>query len=397
VDRIRDLIRRYRHADPFKADLAIALVFVAVLVLEASVEKTGGGSRAATALVGSAAMLCLAWRRRNPLAAAVAFAVLSVLQTPLDSFFYGQSTNSPFVAALLMSYSIGRWLSGRRAWVAGATLIAGITSGVVSTQFYAGFGDLLWIGVLFFPPLIAGQAIRNRVALRRELSEKAERLEAEREVAAQRAVEEERSRIASELQAVVASGVTAMVVQAEAVPRLLAAQDPAQAARSFEIIEETGRDALAEMRRLLGVLRREGQRPELAPQPGLARLDALVERLRSEGCELELVTEGEPRPLAQGIDLTAYRVIQEALDDALKAEAKQVTVRVRYGQRELGLEVRDDRAGSRDGSVTSLRERVNLYGGRLRVSRDDGGVHLLEARLPATAPTTEAAAVGGAA
>jgi signal transduction histidine kinase len=336
-------------------------------------------------------MVPLAWRRRQAVWAAVAFSALVALQPALDDFFFGSSTTTPFVASLLMAYTCGRHLSGRRLWATGALLIAAVLSGILASQTYEGPGDLLWIAILFLPPLIAGQAIRNRVALRHELREKAERIEAEYEVAAQRAVEEERNRIASELQAVVANGVSAMVVQAEAVPRLLAAGDPARAGQAFQVIEETGRDALAEMRRLLGVLRREGQRAELAPQPGLARLGALMERLGEQGLALELQEEGERRELAQGIDLTAFRILQEALDAAAAANAPNASVTIRYGPRDLELEVRDDREAAPAPPLTALRERVTLYGGHVRGAMLPAGGYLLEARLPARAPSSPAA------
>ena len=393
--RFESIVRRYRRTDPFKEDLALALVLAAGMVVEALVERPEGYSRVATAIVGSAAMLTVAWRRRNPFAAVLAFSALCVLQEPLDSFFFGSQTNTPFVAAILMVYSAGRHLAGRRVLIAGGAVMVGICVGQALTQTFQGPSTFLWVFILFIPPLIAGQAIRSRVALRRELRAKAERLEAEREVAAQRAVEEERNRIASELQAVVANGVSAMVVQAEAVPRLLAADDAARARDAFEVIEETGRDALAEMRRLLGVLRREGERPELAPQPGLARLDALVERLREDGMTVGLGKFGVYRPLAQGVDLTAYRVIHDALDAARAADATRANVALRYGDRDLEIDVSDNRPGTRgDGPPAGLKQRVSLYDGHIRCSRKQSGDHLLEARLPARSPAHPAALAG---
>jgi signal transduction histidine kinase len=396
MELIRSIARRYRRADPFKADLVLALVFVAGIILEASIEKTDGGSRIATAIAGSAAVLTIAWRRRSPYAAALAFGALCVAQPLVDSFFFGSQTNTPFVAAIFMGYSTGRHLGGRRTWVAGAAVLAGVAFGSAFSPSFEGAADFLWVVILFVPPLIAGQAIRNRVALRRELRDKAERLEAERDVAAQRAVEEERNRIASELQAVVANGVSAMVVQAEAVPRLLAAEDAARAREAFEVIEETGRDALAEMRRLLGVLRREGDRAELAPQPGMARLDALVDRMRADGLAVGVGRFGAYRQLAQGVDLTAYRVISDALEAARAAEATRVNVALRYGDRDLEIDVADNRpdAGAQGQPPAGLKERVGLYDGHLRASRTESGGYLLEARLPARSPSESAALAG---
>ena len=150
-----------------------------------------------------------------------------------------------------------------------------------------------------------------------------------------------------------------MVVQAEAVPRVLAAGDTARASESLAVIEETGRDALMEMRRLLGVLRREGEQAALAPQPGLGRLEALVERRRERGLEIELHVEGDRRDLPPGVDLTAYRVVEDALDAALEQGADEVRVLVRYRDGEVELEVRDDRIGGHeDGAGFTLRARL---------------------------------------
>jgi signal transduction histidine kinase len=176
--------------------------------------------------------------------------------------------------------------------------------------------------------------------------------------------------------------VTAMVVQAEAVPRVLAAGDTARASESLAVIEETGRHALMEMRRLLGVLRREGEQAALAPQPGLGRVEALVERRRERGLDVDLRIEGDRRELAPGVDLTAYRVLEDALDAAIDQGADEACVLVRYRDGEVQLEVRDDRIGGPSQRLPGLRDRVGLYGGHLSAGRD-GDVHFrLRARLP---------------
>ncbi|MGH3016476.1 MAG: sensor histidine kinase, partial [Gaiellaceae bacterium] len=253
-----------------------------------------------------------------------------------------------------------------------------------------GATDLVWIVVLFTPPVLAGRALRNRARLQAELRDKAELAELGREERAREAAEEERNRIASELQAVVANNLSAMVVQAEAVPRVLAAGDAAAARDAFAVIEETGRDALAEMRRLLGVLRREGEDPALAPQPGLARLEALVERMRESGLDVEVAVTGERRDLSTGVDLTAYRVLQEALEAASAGGAGAAELALRYGERDLELHVHD-RDASEPGSgfpLAALRERVGLYGGVIDASRSGG--FSVDVRLP-IAPATERA------
>jgi signal transduction histidine kinase len=266
--------------------------------------------------------------------------------------------------------------------VAAVLTAAGVLLGVAVTTGFPKVDDALWLCFLSAAPVTAGRAIRSRVLPRDELRAMAERLEAERETAARQAAEDERARIAGELQAAVANSVSAMVVQAEAIQRVLAAGDTARARDSFELIETTGRSALAEMRRLLGVLRREGEQPKLAPQPGLGRLDALVQDLREAGLDVQLLVEGERRPLAPGADLSAYRVLQQALELATAQDASRITVTLRYGDRDLEFEVVDDRAGD-DGEtgIAPLRDRVGLYGGRLRAGSRDGGFALV-GRLP---------------
>jgi signal transduction histidine kinase len=180
----------------------------------------------------------------------------------------------------------------------------------------------------------------------------------------------------------VANGVSAMVIQAEAVPRLLAADDTASAEQALAAVEETGRDALGEMRRLLGVLRREDEGLALTPQPGLARLEALVERQRERGLDIDLQVEGAERPLSTGVDLTAYRVLEDALQAAERQRAERASVLLRYGDGDLQLEVRDDRSGGASGRFPGLRDRVGLYGGHLSVAREDGAGFTLRARLP---------------
>ena len=227
-----------------------------------------------------------------------------------------------------------------------------IESGLERAEYF------FWFFVLFSLPAFVGRALRSRARLQSELREKTELIERQRADRARTAVEDERERIASELQAVVANSVSAMVVQAEMVPRVLAAGEPERAERAFAAIEETGRDALVEMRRLLGVLRRDGDRPELAPQPGLGRLQALVERAREGGLDVTVREEGDSRPLAPGLDLTAYRIVQDALEAAAEKGASKAQVLVRYGERELVLGVRDDREGGASDRLPGLRDRA---------------------------------------
>jgi signal transduction histidine kinase len=223
------------------------------------------------------------------------------------------------------------------------------------------------------------------------MREKARRLEAERGLRAQQAVVDERVRIASELQTVVANGVSAMVVQSEAVPRLLERDDRAAASQALAVIEETGRDALAEMRRLLGVLRRDDEGPALAPQPTLARADTLLAPMKAQGLETGITIKGEPVALSPGVDLAGYRVLQEALSSATRADGvSRAEVSIVYGDNNVLVQVWDDRQspeGPDPDVLRALRERLGLYGGALRaVARQGSRGFEVEARLPIGGP-----------
>jgi signal transduction histidine kinase len=305
-----------------------------------------------------------------------------VIQGVVGHNFLFDNTNGPFIALLFALYSTGRHCPPRRFWVVLGALYASVVVAILTSLQGFESGDIVWLFLMCGLPVIAGRALRSRVLLQRELREKADRAEGERAARARRAIEEERDRIASELQAVVANGVNAMVIQAEAVPRLIAAEDTPAAGQALAAIEETGRDALAEMRRLLGVLRRDDDGLVLAPQPGLARLEALVERERQRGLEVDLAIEGEQRSLSAGVDLTAYRVLEDALQAAARQRAERASVLVRYLDGDLQLEVRDDRAGGASARLPGLRDRVGLYGGHLTVKREEGSGFTLRARLP---------------
>jgi signal transduction histidine kinase len=212
------------------------------------------------------------------------------------------------------------------------------------------------------------------------------RLDREREVAARDAVALERSRIARELHDVVAHSMSVMVVQAGAA-RAVLRKDPDETERALSAIEESGRAGLAEMRRLLDV---DGEvAPSLTPQPGLERLDELMGRMRATGLEVELVVEGDVRPLAAGVDLSAYRIVQEALTNALKHGGDGVHARVllRYRDEAIDVEVTDDGRGPSPGAnggrgLIGMRERVAFLGGELRTGARPAGGFLVHARLP---------------
>ena len=387
---LRRFSARVREIDEFKADAILAGAFAVAGVLESAFASSHGHSRPLTAIVAAVLSAPLAWRRRNTLLAVVGFMLILLAQLPLDTFVI-ESLTMPFIGILLLAYTAGRHEPSRRMWseLALVALVINVPS-VFNGDFSV--GNLLWTAIFTGAPSLAGRAISSRVALQREMREKAHRLETERHVRARRAVEDERARIASELQAVVANGVSAMVVQAGAVPRLIENGDSGRAGQALTVIEETGRDALTEMRRLLGVLRRDEDGPALAPQPTLARADALVARIEAEGLDADLTVLGEPAPLSPGVDLAAYRVLQEALVSAGSAEGvSHADVAIVYSDRDVKLTVRDDRESPQapdDAALRALRERVGLYGGALRVVPPPAGRGFeVEARLPIRGPS----------
>jgi signal transduction histidine kinase len=225
--------------------------------------------------------------------------------------------------------------------------------------------------------------------VRRVLGDRDRRLELaerERDVAAREAVVEERARIARELHDAIAHNVSMMVVQAGAERRTLADESPTR--EVLETVEQIGRSALTEMRRLVGMLRSDDADP-LAPQPGLGDLETLVTQVREAGLPVDLHVEGEPRELPVGLELSAFRIVQEALTNALKhAGNAHATVRVTYRADSLELEIVDDGAGSPavvasgGHGLVGMRERVALYGGRFEAARRTGGGFAVRVLLP---------------
>ena len=375
----RRLYARVQALDPLLLDFLLAAVITAAAIGETLLREPDG-SRATTIVAALALMFPLTWRRRDPVLATIVYLAVLLAEQPFDGYLF-QTVEGPFVGLLVMLYSLGRHADGRRLWVGlGIVLALVVARLLVGNE--GGPGEVFWLVVIVLPPFLAGRALRGRVALEAELREKAAQAEAARQTRAEVAADEERERIAADLQVEVADAVSAIVVQAKTVAGSLEAGEPRRAEETFAQIEATGREALAEMRRLLGVLRHDGERPELVPQPGLARLAALVERVRAQGIEVDLSVTGDERPTLPGVDLTAYRVIQDALEAAAEQGASCAEVELHYGERDLDLAVRDDRTGGASQRLPGLRDRVGLYGGHLRADRREGRGFALESRLP---------------
>jgi signal transduction histidine kinase len=384
--RCRTMLARLRAMDPYRADLLLASVLLVEGLLEVFVllpDETPNHGLVAVLVAGLAG--CVAIRRRLPAVAAMV-GMLIFCAYPALGDEYTEHLVSPFFVALLLIYGIGRHIEGRTVWAvtAYAAVVMSLFTALEQTDDTVG-NYLLSIGALVVAPVLIGRVIRNRAQLNQALREKAERLEHERADRAAAAALEERTRIAGELHDVVAHALSGMVVQASGARRL-AERDPARAAEAFQAVETSGREALTEIRRLLGVLRRDDEELALAPQPSLRHVGSLVKRLEAAGLPVELGIEGEQRDLPIGIDLTAYRVVQEALGGALEhGHAGRAQVKLRYGADHVELVVVDD-GDAPDRPLLGIRERVTLSGGQLRAgARRDGG-HVVRARLPLGGP-----------
>jgi signal transduction histidine kinase len=243
--------------------------------------------------------------------------------------------------------------------------------------------EFVAVPVWFAVAWIVGRLVRTWQHRAEQLEHLTTELVAERDARAEAAVEAERMRIAHELHDVVAHNVSVMTIQATAASRILAS-DPNAAREALASVERTGRETVDEMRILLGVLRERGAAEPFAPQPGLDELDALAERVGSAGLPVEIVREGRPRPLGAGLDLAAYRIVQEALTNALKhAGGEHARVTVRYTDTALELEVLDDGVGNgAGGGLVGMKERAAMYGGQVEMGRRREGGWELRARLP---------------
>ncbi|HMN98508.1 MAG TPA: sensor histidine kinase [Miltoncostaeaceae bacterium] len=329
----------------------------------------------------------LLFRRRHPVLAPVLVFVAVTVQAVIwhHSVPYQFFT---FAAVLISAGMLGMNLSTRRDRILGGALAIGTLVTVVALDPGGNWTDVISTGGVIGVAWLVGHIHRANTTRNTELRERAERLEREREANARAAVAEERTRIAREMHDVVAHSLSVMVVQAEAAEEMIGI-DPERARKPLSAVQETGRGALTELRRMLGVLREMDEGPDLAPQPGLAGLGDLVEHVRDAGLPVELRVEGEPRPLSPTGDLQAYRIVQEALTNALKhAGPARAQVLVRYEADDVVIAVTDDGRGydpatdGRGHGLIGMRERVAVCGGEMSAGRRPQGGFEVVARLP---------------
>lgn len=374
---------------------AVDLAIVAIVGIGCAVEVWSAKHHLSTHLTGPpvalfaaymTALAALAFRRRFPLpAVAVAAAALTI-----EWLVFGASEGfGVFMILVIAGYAAGAYEDRGRALVGLAILTATAVvwsfSDPAQTKLSDHVGSAGWMSTVLIAWLV-GSYVRH-------LRRRASRAELEREERAEAAVASERARIARELHDIIAHNVSVMVVQAEAADEMLDRNSPERARAPVRMIEETGRAALGDMRRMLGVLREADARPALAPQPSIANLELLLAKVRESGLPVELVVEGDPRPLPPGVDLSAFRIVQEALTNALKhAGPAQAQVLVRFAPDALELQVDDDGAGSGGetaggNGLVGMRERAALFGGELEAGRRNEGGFRVRALLPLRAST----------
>ncbi len=383
VSRVRSVAREYWF------ELLIAFLAIAGM-LELVVGRNAPGAPPTTLWIAiptvAVLVLPLFARRRFPFAAPAAYWLLAA------AISFGDGLLLAFIGSLGVVGLASAFLLGnlRNPLKAGAGLIIVLVGIVIVVYNIPGplpVGDFVFIPLRFVVAWVAGWALRERAERAEAAEERAIRAEREREAAARVAVAEERARIARELHDIVAHAVSVMVLQVGAVRHKLpdALAEDRDALRG---VERAGRTALAEMRRLLAAMRRDGDEAELLPQPGLDGLDSLLDEIGRAGLPVELHVDGEPVPLPRGIDLSAYRIVQEGLTNALKhAHASDADVTVRYRRDELEIEVRDNGQGgaTSDGlghGLVGVRERVKIYGGQMTAGTATGGGFVLSTRLP---------------
>jgi signal transduction histidine kinase len=363
----------HRHGDSLLAVGLVALLVVQVWTL--SVSPT---DKLVTTVCGMAILVPLARRSRMPLvllgvllATAVVGHWLPKPVTDVEAFGF---------IVLVTLYSAGAHTTGRRAWLGGGAAVLFAVVALVEDPQGVYLGGVLFFTLLFGAPWLAGKIVQ-----RRRLGEA--RMRHERD-AAEAAIVDERARIARELHDVVAHAISVIVLQARGGRRLLDIE-PEETRGALDTIERTGQQALVEMRRLVGLLRESDEALELAPQPTLSRLDHLVAQVQAAGLPVEVAIEGTPVELPPGVDLSAYRIVQEALTNALKhAGPTQARITLHYRADGLDVGIADDGVGADSGGngagygLAGIRERVLVVGGELDAGpRPDGGF-AVHARLP---------------
>jgi signal transduction histidine kinase len=388
---------RWLRARPFLVDSVLTGVLLLLTWVPAGAQGTPG--LVSTLLV----VVPMAWRRRAPVPAAAVVVLGGLVQLLVSDEFLVAN-----VAVLVMVYSLAAYAPG---WARRAVLVVGLVAAfLASVRWFSGIylGDTSLdptggsaqtvqsvlvstaaIAVLVLASWALGSLRRSRLRHLADLEDRARLLELERAQEVRLAATAERARIAREMHDVVAHSLSVVIAQADG-GRYAGRADPAAATGALEAISATGRQALADMRSLLGVLREDGER-EYAPQPDVGAIESLVQDVRGSGLDVDLIVAGRPRPLPAGPQLAAYRIVQESLTNVLKhaGPARRAWVRLHWRDSALELSVLDDGRGAAAAAADTggqgllgMRERAELHGGQLDAGPRSGGGYGVHAVLP---------------
>jgi signal transduction histidine kinase len=379
-------LRRFASRYWFDA-VALALLGIGVTGAVLGRDRVDGpeGPLWFDAIALMAIVLPLLFRRRFPFGAPGAIAVAAVSTSFFDRTVVPYD-GVTFIVACAALFLVGS-LRDRAQAIAGLAIAEGALAVVVHNDPRSSLGNFVVATIIFTIVWTIAFGVGRKSMEADEAKERAARAEREREERARAAVAEERARIARELHDVVGHSVSVMTVQASGVRRLLLPEQERER-EALLVVERTGREALAEMRRMVGVLRRPEEAPALAPQPSLEYLGRLVEQAREAGLPVDLRIEGDAVQLPAGVDLTAYRLVQEGLTNAIKhAQATRADVLVTYRDGEIEVTVSDNGRGVGNGDggghgLVGMRERVSVYGGELDAGPQPNGGYRLRARLP---------------
>jgi signal transduction histidine kinase len=368
------MIWAWLHRHPRAIDIALVAL---LLVVGVGAALHRHHLRAAAVPLAVCETLPLLWRRGHPGAVVAVVTGVVLVAIALDVWII------PLALGVAL-YTLMTLRSDRGARLLAAVSILTVAIAVLSAGGLE-FGAAAARVVFLIAAALLGDSIGSRRAYIHEIEQKAERLEREQEIEARRAAAEEQARIARELHDVVAHALSVIVVQAGAADDAFD-RDPHAAHESIRAVDDAARSALADLRRVLGILQQE--EPQYEPQAGLDRLDSLVESVRATGLAVSLEVEGAQRPLPPSVEMSAYRIVQEALTNSLKhAQAAHVRIRIRYGDA-LEVDIRDDGRGAANGAAApgrgliGMQERVALLGGTITTGGDPAGGYRVRANIP---------------
>ena len=393
VSRLEAIEAWLRRLDPGAVDAGVALILAAAVV---GTDAAQDHFNVVAVFAGVVVSASVAIRRATP--------VTAILLAGAGATVMGRSGSGSLIAPVAFAlnyYTLGRRSAERGwSWIDPVVLALPIPA-IATAPGTASPGNPLFLDVLsiwaFFIviPFAAGRAVGGRARLNNALRVNAQRLEHEQRERARQAVAQERTRIARELHDVVAHGVSVMVIQTAAARRV-AGRDPAAAAAALGAVESCGREALIDMRRMIGVLHRGDIELLGGATPGVAQLGKLAQRACASGMTVTVSVEGQPRPLSAALDLVVFRVVQEALTNAIKhAGPAQARVRVSFTADMIELEIADTGHGPEQArsaadavghGLIGMQERLTLYGGQLQTGRRRGGGFQVVARIPLIDP-----------